>query len=142
MFKLIAALLFLPCMAFADGRYRTQVQPVYQDEGDEPVPYSVSCSSTAWTQIVSSDTISRSVLFYTPSDNTASSSICISTISSSFTSCVAGTAGTELTPDSALTDYTKKRWFCRARANGNGIIKGWRSRDKRDGGDIGNPALQ
>lgn len=141
MLKLLALLVLLPCSAWADGRYMTQVQPAYMDEGDSPVEFSVACSSLSWTMIVSSDTISRSVLFYAPVDNTASSSVCIS-LSSNTTACSASKPGTELTPDSSVTDYTKARWFCRARSGSTDRVKGWRSRDKRDYGDIGNPALQ
>lgn len=146
MLKVLALLMCLPVLSWADGVATTQVQPVHIDEGDSPVLFSVQCSSQAWTVIVDSDTISRSVTMYSPrtNPNASTDAVCISTITSSFTSCVDGTAGVELTPDSSFTDYTKVKWNCRGRANNSSLhtIKGYRSRDKRDYGNIGNPALQ
>lgn len=142
----LLALLLVPGLGWAAPELNWKVQPVHQDDGNQALPFSVECSSQAWTTIVSSSTIRRSILIYSPrtNPNASTDAVCISTITSSFTSCVDGTAGVELTADSALTDYSKVRWNCRGRANTTDLhqLKGYENQDRGDHGNIGNPVLQ
>jgi len=133
----LLALLWLPSSAYAEGAKAFQPQAIFQDEGDQVIPYSVQCASTSWTVLVSSNIISRSVLYVALSGN--STSICISSMTTAGYACQDSTPGIELTPGSSLSDYTKVVWYCRARqtvgaTDTRGYIKGRRSRDSGDDG--------
>lgn len=132
-------LLFAAGVARAEGS-KGLTQPVYMEEGDAPLDFSVECSSQAWTVAVSSDIISRSVVYYAPHDNPSASgdSVCLSTTTASGDTCTAARPGVELRPGASYTDYTTAAMRCRSRANNSdlGQIKGRRSRDSRDQGRV------
>ncbi len=135
----LGLLFILPFTASAEGASKRSPQAVYIDEGDAIIPFAVTCASLSWTQILSSDTISRSVLYVAVSTN--STTICISTISASGYACTDDTPGMDLVPGASLADYTSISWYCRARqaagaADTRGKIKGRRSRDRGDYGAV------
>lgn len=124
-------------LVHAAGITNYSVQPVAIDEGDAPIPFAVTCSSTAWTVLVASDTIRRSVLAQTSFG--VGTAVCISTgPAGDPRTCVDSTPGIELS-SSTWNDSSKSQWFCRSRAallGPLGILKGYVSRDKRDYGYI------
>lgn len=132
-------LLFAAGVARAEGS-KGLTQPVYREEGDVPLDYSVECDSNTWTVVVTSDTISRSVLYYAPHDNPSASgdSVCLSTTTAANDTCTAARPGVELRPGASYTDYTTAAMRCRSRANNSslGRVKGRRSRDSRDQGRV------
>jgi len=103
---------------------------VMTDEGDTPSGFAISCSNSAWTQIVAADDDSRSVLFQALS--TSSGNVCISTVTAAGAACDDTTPGPELIPGASVTDYTSSRWNCRARSGGTAVVKGYRSLDSAD----------
>ncbi len=130
-------LCFLAVHVHAEGAKAFQPQSTFVDEGDAVIPYSILCSSTSWTVLVSSDIISRSVLYQAVTANTTQ--VCISTITTTGYACLTSTPGMELEPGSTLSDYTKAGFSCRARqttgaSDTRGYIKGRRSRDQGDYG--------
>lgn len=134
--------------ANAQNQKYVEPQPVFMSEGRNPLTFNVSCATATWTIIVSSDTIARSTFMQSSSSNT--NTICLlpsatgTAPSVSVSSqCVSATQGPELTPSSALTDYSHAAWYC-ASSSGTvaNTIRGYRTRDKGDYGYIGAPGLQ
>ncbi len=135
--------------AQAEGMGALQAIPMYQSEGSNPLKFSVTCPTATWTQVVSSDTISRSTFFQAVTSNTttvclipAANAAAAPTIAVS-SQCVTATQGVELPPNSALTDYSRAAWYCLSSSGTvSNVIKGYRTRDKRDIGNIGAAGLQ
>jgi len=100
------------------------------DEGDTAEGFAVSCSSTAWTQIVASDEDSRIVEFQALTANTGG--VCISTVTASAIACDDTTPGLELAPAADKKIGSTGAWYCRARATFVGVIKGFRGTDSAD----------
>ncbi len=133
-----------PRCVVAQGTLNIQPSTVYQSEGRNPVPFSVTCSTPSWTVVVSSDAISRSTFMEAISSNTAA--VCLLPFTGGVTptvavssQCVTATKGIELPPNSAYTDYSKAAWACAASSGTvNQVIKGVRTRDAGDYGNIGN----
>lgn len=126
-----------PALSHSEGALETGPKPIWLDEGDVPIPFSVTCASTSWTTLVSSDTIRRSLLVQSVSDN--SKNICISTITTTGYACADGTPGIELGGKDTWSDYTVISWKCRARqtvgsTDTRGVLKGIVYRDKGDYG--------
>lgn len=135
-------------LAGAEGMKYEFSQAVYQSEGSNPVAFSVSCATASWTVVVASDTISRSTFLESVSSNTTN--ICLLPVTNGIapsvsvsSQCTTATPGPELPPNSSLTDYSRAGWAC-ASSSGtvSNIIKGYRTRDKRDSGWVGAPGLQ
>lgn len=145
---LIVALCGLAVMVRAQGMARLEPVPMFQSEGINPVPFSVSCATASWTLAIASDTISRSTFIESVSSNT--NTICLlpviygvmPTVAVS-SQCVTATKGIELTPNSAYTDYSHAGWACAASSGTvSNVLKGVRTRDRGDFGGIGSPELQ
>jgi hypothetical protein len=137
MWKYIVAILLLSTgLASASpvdrGMRAGGTQAVFIDEGRDPIPFSVTCSSQLWTTLVSSSSIGRSINVFTPSDNTVD--VCISTFSTTAITCLAETNGIQLTKNEHFTIYAPIKWFCRAKATATAVIKGYYSRDRNDFG--------
>jgi hypothetical protein len=127
----------IPALCQAEGAKAFQPQATYVDEGDSAVPFSILCASTSWTALISSDTISRSVVYQAPTTNSAT--ICLSTMTTTAIACAVTTPGIELPAGMSFSDNAKYAWYCRSKEDGvsadtRGYIKGRRSRDK---GDLG-----
>lgn len=145
----LAALAALgPRFARAQGMAKQEAMPVFQSEGRNPITFAVACATATWTVVIASDTIARSTFIESISSNTAS--ICLLPIASATvptvaisSQCVPQTQGTELPPNSALTDYNRSGWACIASSGtATQYLKGYRTRDKGDIGYIGAPGLQ
>ena len=126
-------------MAVAEGRLETQPRPTFQDEGRDPVPFNISCSSNAWTVLATSDTIRRSITAQLSSDSP--NKVCIATVTASTNACDDTTPGVELSSSAfSWTDYTQSAWRCRSRSGDAvgavGRIRGYFSRDRGDYGII------
>ena len=64
-------LIFLSLPSFGQGTKYAETVPVYQTEGRQRIFFSVSCSSSAWSVVVASDSIShRLVIRPTPAVRT------------------------------------------------------------------------
>lgn len=129
----VAALLALTAgvgLAQATGSVNSPyAQMQYRDEGNTRDLFNVSCSSTAWTTLISSQPVSRQVIFMALESNT--DGVCLSSATSS-NACDDSKKGPELEAGSSLTDYGILGWTCRSRANSVGRIKGYRSRHSSD----------
>ena len=103
-----------------------------RNEGDTRVPFSVVCSSTAWTQVVPLRATRRSVIMQALI--TMQQGICISTNTPSSTSpCADATPGVELSTGTAYTDYGTGSLGCRARSGSSGErLKGLESYSSAD----------
>lgn len=130
---LILAMAFMAVGAHAQGQAKQEILPVFQSEGRDPVYYSTACVSTAWTMVISSDSISRSVLVQAITANTAD--VCISSGPVNLNACLAGTPGDQMAPNSALTIYHRAAFYCRS-VTGTQTLKGTRNRDHADAGYI------
>lgn len=135
-------------LALAEPMKYMESQAVYQSEGSNPITFNIACATASWTQVVSSDTISRSTFMESISSNT--NSICLLATSNNViptvavsSQCINVTKGPELAPNSSLTDYSRAAWYCAA-SSGTVVnyIKGYRTRDLRDSGWIGATGLQ
>ena len=145
----VAVLAFVPCLGHSQGMDQIQVMPVFESEGFNPIAFNVACATASWTQVVSSDTISRSTFFENIPEN-SSNTICLlpftggvlPTVSIS-SQCVSVTKGIHLPMGAGITDYTHAGWAC---ASSSGTvteqISGYRTRDSGDYGGISDPALQ
>lgn len=134
---LVLISLAVPVLAGPNGRKTGDTTAVFTDDGDAPVLFSISCSSQAWTVLVSSDSISRSLLAQWGTNNLVG--VCISSTTTSGTVCDDSIGGVELSSTTvAWSDNTKAGWNCRSRANASnvGILKGYRARDSGDYGAI------
>lgn len=124
--------------ARAQGMLQVQGTTVYQSEGRDPVTFDVQCTTAPWVNVVSSDTISRSTFFQAISSNTTT--ICLvpgNTSPAASVRCSTTTAGPELAPNSALTDYSRAAWWCAASSGTTTqVLKGYRTRDRSDYGAI------
>lgn len=145
---LAAASCFAAAAARAEGMKYQEAQAVYQSEGSNPVSFNVNCATATWTIVIASDTISRSTFMESISSNT--NNICLLPITNGVapsvavsSQCTTATQGPELVPSSELTDYSRAGWAC-ASASGTvvNVLKGYRTRDKRDTGWIGASGLQ
>lgn len=144
---LIVGLVALASWARAQGMASLEVQPVFQSEGFDPIPFSVSCPTSTWTVVVASDTISRSTFLESITAN--ANTICllpfqlgvVPTVAVS-SSCVTAAKGIELTPASSYTDYTHVGWACISSGTVTNVIKGVRTRDSGDYGMISAPEFQ
>lgn len=137
-----------PRGASAEGMMYMQAQATYQSEGSNPVSFNTTCATATWTVVIASDTIARSTFMESISSNT--NNICLLPITTGTaptvaisSQCMTSTRGPELVPSSAMTDYSKAGWAC-ASSSGtvSGVIKGYRTRDKRDIGWVGASGLQ
>jgi hypothetical protein len=132
-----------PRFANALGTKEWQDIRTYRSEGRGILPFNVSCSSTAWTVVQSSDAIRRSILMESIPENTLN--VCISTLTLIGDPCGQGTPGIKLTNGSSLTDYTTIQWNCRAVPSAtlsSSTVSGYSTRDKGDFGAIYAPSLQ
>jgi hypothetical protein len=125
-------------MASAQGQRYNDLQGVFQSEGRQRIWFNTACIPGSWTLIISSDTISHSTFMMSISSNT--SSVCLSS-SAAAGGCSATTQGPELAPNSWLTDYSHGEWYCESSA-GTQYVKGYRTRDKGDYGNIGATGAQ
>jgi hypothetical protein len=132
-----------PRGAMAQGATQNNPAPGFQTEGRNTVTFSVPCATATWTLIIASDTISRSTFLQSISSNT--NTICllpetagaVPTVAIS-SQCTTNTQGPELSPISALTDYSHSAWWCASSSGtATNTIKGYRTRDKGDYGNIG-----
>ena len=121
--------------AFSNSAREIQTTPTYRDEGNAPELFNVACDSFTWATVVSSDTISRSVLFQWDASSLAG--VCISTWTDG--NCNSETKGVEISSATpSFTSYDQIRWNCRARPVNVAAsrIKGYRARDRGDYGWI------
>ena len=128
------AILAMAGMSQATGERKNRlVDPSYRHEGDTRDFFGVTCSShtAAWTVLVASDSVRRSVKFMSLPTNSGGVCISSATTTESFSDT---TAGWELYPSSAsaLTDYTVAAWSCRSRAGNADDIKGYATRHSKD----------
>lgn len=128
-----------PLPALAQGGGGQDPLATYLDEGRDPVPFWITCTSTSWTVVVTSDTAKRAAILQAPPDN--DTNICISSATAG--TCVGTMGGVELAANDSLTDNGRSLWRCRARANTAATmttnIKGVIWRDRSDYGRIGRP---
>jgi hypothetical protein len=137
-FALGLLLAYSPNLVRGQGTKFPQITPVYQEEGRQRVFFSATCTGSSWTLVVSSDSISRSTLITALAAN--SEPVCLSS-STATGSCSATTQGPELPASSSLTDYSHGEWYCQS-YSGTQYVKGYRTRDKGDYGNIGAPSVQ
>lgn len=139
--KLLIALMFLAPSAFAGGSNDKQTQAVYTDEGRNPVPFNVACTSYTWTVVVSSDAIRRDAFMESMSaDNTVG--VCLSTAATANASCGSTTNGPEMAPGDRLTLYNTSGYWCECRTGASCTIKGNTDEDKGDYGNRSAAATQ
>lgn len=146
LFGLAALAVAAPRWMAAQGELGIQPAPTYNTEGRDPYPFTAACSSSSWTQVVSTDTIARSTLLIGISSNTAAT--CLIPVPyqapapSTSTVCLSTTAAVQFPSgiQSALTDYSRAAWYCKASAGFSGTtnICGYRARDRGDFGRVGN----
>lgn len=138
--SILATTILVPKWVMAEASRYTDSTPVYQSEGNDRTWFNVSCATESWTIVLSSDTIARSTFIQSTSSNTYG--VCLSSGPAN-TACTSSTVGVELSPNSAYTDYSKNSWYCRTSAGTIAQrLKGVRTRDNHDYGNIGNRALQ
>lgn len=144
--KWLLLLCLLPSSAFAAGSLFSGVTPTFTNQGNAPIPFNTAITTTSWTTIISSDTISRGLII--ESDPANSVTICISTLTISGIggaandACNASTTGVKLSAGGSWTDYSQVQWTARGyTATGatalTQFITGVRYRDKGDYGSIG-----
>lgn len=141
--KILIATMFLASMASAAPRNKIESIPTFRDEGRNPILFSISCTTTSWTVIASSDPIRRSILIQADPGNTLT--VCVSTTTNSSDSCTSARPGPKLIAASALTDYTPIQWTCRAASSASvsaAAVSGYSTRDKGDYGYQTSPSLQ
>lgn len=129
-------LALMPMGASAQGMRDTQGTSVYQMDGRDPVYASISCTSSAWTQVASSDTIRRSLLIQSLSSN--GSNICLGTSTNGNNdACNSSHAGIELATSATYTSLTREKVVCRS-YQGSPVLKVKAARDRGDYGRIAN----
>ena len=118
-------------LLFAAPRADFAVTKTYRNEGNTVAPFTLSCSSTAWTAVVAARAVRRSGLMQSLKANAYN--VCIATTSASGDLCNDATPGIELAPGDSLTDFAEVAWNCRARTGSSGErIKGYESYDSAD----------
>ena len=137
---LATCLLGLIPTAWSEGADNKGTQRTFNDDGRDPVLFNVTCDSFSWTTVVTSDTISRSVLFQW--EPTSASGVCIATWTIATSSCTSLTNGpfiSSATP--SFTSYDQNRWNCRATSVNSAAsrVRGYRARDRGDYGGINKP---
>lgn len=148
LFGLAALAVIGPRFVLAQNEKFHEPQPVFQSEGRNPITFNVSCATATWTLVVASDTISRSTFMEAISSNT--NTVCLLPVANGVaptvavsSQCTTATQGPELPPNSSLTDYTRAAWYCAASSGTvSNVIKGYRTRDKGDYGNVGALGLQ
>ena len=139
-FLIVAFLVSCALPSYAKGRRTPSADAVFTDEGNSRIPFSVECSSSAWTVLASSDSIRRAALIQAPHFNTYG--VCVSSSSGS-TPCDNTTNGVELSTGAtgaSMVDNSVAEIRCRARAAAAGFspqrLKGFLYRDSEDYGAI------
>lgn len=134
--------LFIPGIASAHPRSRTDVQRVSRNDGDSNKPFTVTCLESAWTVVGSSSTNAgtqtgasrlrrRAMTIQTLSSVTYA--VCLSSTSASGDTCSDARAGYELgSAWGSVSIYDEAAWYCRTRAGGSTVIKGAEHFDSRD----------
>lgn len=120
-------------MLYASPRKDITSSTTHRNEGNLMAPFSVSCSSSTWTAVVTTREARRAVLIQSLSTN--SYAVCLSTyaVGSTAVLCAAATTGLEISPGGALTDYGEYGINCSARDGSSGErLKGYESYDNRD----------
>ena len=118
-------------VAFSAPRKEALVTKTSRNEGNRRIGFSVTCSSTAWTVVVSSLPARRSVVMHTLGSMIYS--VCIGTQSLAGDLCNDAAPGVELSTNTSITDYSEAVIRCRARSPSTGeILKGF---DYYDTGD-------
>ncbi len=124
--------------ARADANTQRQATPINDDGGNAPILFDIACSTTAWTVVTSSDSISRFAFYFAPSANAVS--VCLSSTTKAGDACNDSTPGLELPASAFWVDTTKAGWNCRGRTGTGSTItvyvKGYRGRDSGDYGWI------
>ena len=122
---------------WASPRARQDTLKTYREEGNAFTPFVVTCSSTAWTAVVTAptgglSTVTQRSLFVQNLAAINSYSVCISSSQGDAT-CANATTGAELAPGSNLTIFGEATYYCRARSPSTGeTIKGIVNYDNRD----------
>lgn len=139
---MVSCLPFLTGTASAQGRLRLQAAPVFQTDGRTVSEFAATCISTSWTQIVSSNTASRST--YVQLASGSGSDTCIS-VTSNTAGCTVSRVGVELSTWSYHIDHTyygTAALYCRAAGN-TSYVKGYRGWDQAgDQGMVSDPTVQ
>lgn len=112
------------------------VVPEYRDEGDSAVMFSTSCVSSSWSVMIATDSIRRAIIYQT--DETAASTVCLSTTTNSGDTCSASTPGPKILVGGNLTDYSGVGFLCRSKS-GTVSISGYWTRDTGDAGSANRP---
>jgi hypothetical protein len=86
----------------AAPRNRFDVTKIYTNEGDTRTPIGVALSSTSWTQVLPASTSRRAAILQTLS--TADEMVCLSTTTSSATTCTSTTKGLRIEKGAAMVD--------------------------------------
>ena len=102
-------------MLWAAPRKFNDVTKTSRNEGDTRAPFSIACSSSAWSTVVAARVERRSVLIHTLTN--PGGGVCLSTYTtSSSIACDDSANGVELSTSSAYTDYGEGAITCRIRA--------------------------
>jgi hypothetical protein len=123
------------------GEAQKPPQREFRDEGRNPIPFSVICTTFTWTVVSSSDAIRRGIIFEAIAANQFST--CIATTTNNADPCGDTTPGHEMASNSSLTDYSTAQWTCKSRPQSSTTtIKGVNYRDKGDYGSTSAPSYQ
>lgn len=137
MLKLALAVIVLalcPNGARAQSQAQIQALPSYQQEGRDPYLAAITCNSSGWTTVISSDTIRRSL--YIQALSTNGSNICLGTSTNGTNDvCQSTHAGIELATSANYTSYTREQVLCRS-VQGSPVVKVKAARDRADYGQI------
>lgn len=144
--KTLLCLVFLalPFAAKAAPRDKPGVTKTARNDGNSRLPFAISCSSSAWTVVGSSQAVASQVManeqaairrrsMTVQTLGTVSYAVCLSTTNASGDGCDDTRAGYELgSVWGSVSIYDEGLWYCRARAGGPTVIKGVEFYDNRD----------
>lgn len=121
----------------AQGEVNKYPQPTFTTEGRDPDNFNVSCSSTVWTTVRSSDTIRRSLLVQSLQAGTTVTCLALSTGTPAGSSCGTSTLGDQLPQNASITYLSRAALYCMTWLNVTPqTLIGHANRDRGDFGRI------
>lgn len=141
---LLLVFLAFPLTAYAAPRDKPGVTKTARNDGNARLPFTITCSSSAWTVVGSSQAVAsqpmaneqaairrRSMTAQTL--GTVTYAVCLSTTSNSSSACDDNIGGYELgSAWGSVSMYDESLWYCRTRTGGSTVIKGVEFYDSRD----------
>lgn len=141
---ILLAVLLAPLPSLAAPRDKPGVTRTARNDGNTRLAFTISCSSSAWTVVGSSQATSSSGSFSEQAAirrrsmtvhtlGTVTYAVCLSTTSASASACDDNIGGYELgSAWGSVSIYDEGVWYCRTRTGGSTQIKGVEFYDSRD----------